>query len=1167
MAEKAENVRVAVRVRPPSEREANIGCDVVVNVSGQSCISVDIASGLSKTFNYDLCYSSCDSTAPDFASQDRIARELGGQLLKSTLNGYNGCLFAYGHTGSGKSHSVMGTSSEPGILPWTVDRIFEERSRLEEQPDKEMRVWISYLEIYNEHLRDLLGAPVPGSLHKQENELRVHENPRLGVYVPGLHEEPCESRQQVRRLLEYGTRKRIVAATRMNEYSSRAHSVFTVKVNMLTGQKPKPGEPDKRQVLLAKLNLVDLAGSERQSTAGTQGDHLRESCAINKSLSALALVIKELSGQHDPSAQSPASRRLQRAPPFRVSKLTFLLKDSLAGNSKTCMLATISPASCQVNETVNTLRFASSVKMIRTTATQNRDTNAGLVESLKSELARLRRELADAKDLWTQEVERSLMGMLRDYQEQLEHAKKVDREREGHLGGVGMKTQESMKKACGADSKTPYLLNMSDDPLLAGYLWYHIEHGKPLTIGSSQDNTVCITGLGISERLCIVENTDDTCVVVQKPAAEGRVVVDGVPLQPGERRQLRHGQCLLLGRAFAMRIVIPHCSRSMEPNKDSNLLLEGLDDELVEHSPGWQSLQWALQHTVQLVSPEEACRLVDSAKLTVRNCDEANELTAACRPQDSLSFVTGVVISQGVSVVARVLRNGTEIYSWTPEQLSERLDRMRDAYHTMSTEGAWRPTDVLQDPWHEAHPADVWLRVVDLECQLDDALAEVDNLKYSKNRVAAKAVLMWQSRCGNGNGQGILKITFDAWLRQSTATRRLRRTKAAGRSSGVAARRQLGVPWKQVYGTSTASTPVEGPSSPRSRRFFGRQRTQSGENEAGGAAAGASTTPRGASARGSMRESLQGRQRGERKSTLSPDPQRLQNLVAAAAAASELEEEAAPEAEEEVQVATRPKTPTGSSVCAEGHEFEEPNGELPSASSLSPAPAQPAAAAEARAPALPTARSTPRTSLELEAGGERPRLHSSTDGSDVVVSLRPEILGSSVRVSGSSAVSSTASAAAIREAEPPQATRGLEEEKFIALVDRFDCLLSKLTTTASGPSPRPCETISAASAVALPLSTSLLPTSRATMPGIVVSTLPVAGPWGRTSPSGSRGASPISARQRQRSTVTVRTFSAWRGADCRTQRRRASFCDELAIAFAFYCRRSATILRIGEVSL
>ncbi|EIE26130.1 kinesin-domain-containing protein, partial [Coccomyxa subellipsoidea C-169] len=272
----------------------------------------------------------------------------GRPIVENCLAGYNSCIFAYGQTGSGKTYTMSGPSGsvghlnneEQGLIPRVFDHLFTRIARMQ---SRQVSCKCSFLEIYNENITDLLS---PSEAH-----LQIREDAARGPYVENLCEEEVSSVDDVARLLARGQAARRVGETNMNRESSRSHSVFTCTLESRTTD-----ESGITNILRSRLNLVDLAGSERQKSSGAAGERLREASSINKSLSSLGLVIMSL---------VDVQRGAQRHVPYRDSRLTYLLQDSLGGNSKTIMVANISPASANLAETISTLRFAQRAKSIK----------------------------------------------------------------------------------------------------------------------------------------------------------------------------------------------------------------------------------------------------------------------------------------------------------------------------------------------------------------------------------------------------------------------------------------------------------------------------------------------------------------------------------------------------------------------------------------------------------------------------------------------------------------------------------------------------------------------------------------------------------------------------------------------------------------------------------
>lgn len=761
----AEHVRVAVRVRPFSKRELAQGCECVVSMEEQH---TTVQSKPARTFASDVAYWSHDPEAQNHASQGVLMRDIGSPILRNAVAGYNGCLFAYGQTGSGKTYSLLGDQASPGIMPCVIDELFHEKTALEANPHKQLRVWISYFEIYNDHLYDLLevegnsaaSGSDASSKHDASQRLAIRDHPNMGVFVPGLSTVPCESADDVHRLVAFGHKRRAIAATAMNDHSSRSHAVFVIKLQCLDSTRTEAGERDDRKELHSRINLVDLAGAERQSKVNGSGTILKQGCAINKGLSALALVIKELADRQSMKAGSNSGI------PFRASKLTWLLKDSLAGNSRTHMLANISPACENLSETISTLRFAASVKTIKTVATQNRCTQDELVSSLKRELEALRARIMAPRDSMRQQVqvferEQLIADLTQDYKLQTEHAKLMQEIRDSMVKDMAL-SADGIHTGFGVDAQTPYLLNMASCSSLAGSLLYYIPQGLQRTIGSAQDNSICLTGLGLAEYLCIVENASNTRLTVRKCSHEGRIVINGKPLESGTSRELDNGDRVVFGISLALRVSIPssHAKRVLQC-RDTELLLQGLEDESldIEASPSWAVLHEYLSQVIQQLPPAHAESLCRDVRQVVRLCDEANEITSVCRASD-VHFEARLTSGSPPSVVVCVLEKDAAepTYNWTLIQMGERLDRMRESYTVFSRTGHFE-VDALDNPWVEAHPADVWERLRALEVRLEDACERNLLLELRSARAVAWGMLLWVGHQSDDS----VRIIFGAW--------------------------------------------------------------------------------------------------------------------------------------------------------------------------------------------------------------------------------------------------------------------------------------------------------------------------------------------------------------------------------------------------------------------
>ncbi|ETV95801.1 hypothetical protein, variant 2 [Aphanomyces invadans] len=356
------NVKVAVRCRPMSSKEAQMGSRPIIKVTDQ-CIAIENPTDPSddKTFTFDFAFDT-DSV------QDHVYAAVAQPLVDQAFQGYNGTIFAYGQTGSGKTHTMMGSGDDHGIIPKMNEDLFR---RVETQSNDTTKylITVSFLEIYNEVIKDLLNP--------SDKVLKIREHPDMGIYVEHLAELVVRDPADVTRLLEEGNKVRQVAATQMNERSSRSHSCFTIKI---ASKKIETLHDMTRETMMnAKINLVDLAGSERAAKTGATGDRLKEGAAINKSLSALGNVINML-----------ADRSKKGHVPYRDSKLTRLLQESLGGNSLTVMIAAVSPADYNFDESLGTLQYANRAKSIKNATRKNEDVNEKMIRELREEIERLR---------------------------------------------------------------------------------------------------------------------------------------------------------------------------------------------------------------------------------------------------------------------------------------------------------------------------------------------------------------------------------------------------------------------------------------------------------------------------------------------------------------------------------------------------------------------------------------------------------------------------------------------------------------------------------------------------------------------------------------------------------------------------------------------------------
>ena len=368
MSKHYERIKVSVRCRPMNQKEKNEGFQSCVEVdSERGEVNVHLANMPKRTFWYDKAYG-MDST------QDQVFQETAMPIVESVVQGYNGTIFAYGQTGTGKTFTMEGdfeTEINKGIIPRSFDLMF---NIIKTTYNTNFLIQCSYLELYNEEVRDLLAK-------NHQQKLDIREDPETGFYVQDLSHWVVKAPKDMIELMLRGRELKVIKGHNMNERSSRSHCIFTIIVENST--KDETGDHIKK----GKLNLVDLAGSERTSKIkdvnGAEGLQA-ETIHINLSLTALGKVIHAL-----------ASNKKQHIP-YRDSKLTKLLMDSLGGNSKTVMIANIGPADYNIEETLTTLRYADRAKNIKNAPKVNEDPKDAMIKKYKEELERLKEALAKA---------------------------------------------------------------------------------------------------------------------------------------------------------------------------------------------------------------------------------------------------------------------------------------------------------------------------------------------------------------------------------------------------------------------------------------------------------------------------------------------------------------------------------------------------------------------------------------------------------------------------------------------------------------------------------------------------------------------------------------------------------------------------------------------------
>ncbi|XP_034349940.1 stAR-related lipid transfer protein 9 [Arvicanthis niloticus] len=580
------NVQVAVRVRPLSKRETKEGGRIIVEVDDKVAkirnVKVDSRSesfGDTRekvvAFGFDYCYWSVNPEDPHYASQEVVFRDLGTVVLSGADKGYNICLFAYGQTGSGKTYTMLGTPASVGLTPRICEGLFIREDDCASMPYSRS-IKVSFLEIYNERVRDLL---------KQSNQnksytLRVREHPEMGPYVQGLSQHVVTNYQQVIQLLEEGIANRITAATHVHEASSRSHAIFTIHYTQAILQNNLPSET------ASKINLVDLAGSERADPSDCK-DRITEGANINKSLVTLGIVISTLAQNSQvfsscqslssaassggdsgiPSTMSGTSSgggptRRQSYIPYRDSVLTWLLKESLGGNSKTIMIATVSPAHTSYSETMSTMRYASNAKNIINKPRVNEDANVKLIRELREEIERLKamllnfelRNLSSLNDDPSESLQELVFQNNLKIDTPTQHWTQKQSDRQALMEHYGVDINRKRARVV-IDSSLPHLMALEDDVLSTGVVLYHLKEGttKIGRIDSDQEQDIVLQGQWIERDHCTITSTCG--VVILRPSQGARCTVNGREVTASCR--LTQGAVITLGKAQKFRFNHP----------------------------------------------------------------------------------------------------------------------------------------------------------------------------------------------------------------------------------------------------------------------------------------------------------------------------------------------------------------------------------------------------------------------------------------------------------------------------------------------------------------------------------------------------------------------------------------------------------------------------------
>ncbi|KAM9829604.1 kinesin-like protein KIF1B isoform 10-T11 [Syngnathus typhle] len=613
------SVKVAVRVRPFNSRETSKDSKCIIQMQGNTTtiLNPKTPKEPAKTFSFDYSYwSHTTPEDPCFAAQNQVYNDIGKEMLQHAFEGYNVCIFAYGQTGAGKSYTMMGKQEEgqEGIIPMLCEDLFEKINEDNNKEELSYSVEVSYMEIYCERVRDLLNP-------KNKGNLRVREHPLLGPYVEDLSKLAVTSYTDIADLMDAGNKARTVAATNMNETSSRSHAVFTIVFT----QRKHDSETDLSTEKVSKISLVDLAGSERADSTGAKGTRLKEGANINKSLTTLGKVISALAEVDNCTSKSKKKKKSDFIP-YRDSVLTWLLRENLGGNSRTAMVAALSPADINYDETLSTLRYADRAKNIKCNAVINEDPNNKLVRDLKDEVARLK-ELLRAQGLGDildidplgddcpgsgikspigsltaspssgslcsqgalqsatsiqerimstpggeeaierlKESEKIIAELNETWEEKLRKTEAIRMEREALLAEMGVAIREDGGTlGVFSPKKTPHLVNLNEDPLMSECLLYYIKDGitRVGQADAERRQDIVLSGAHIKEEHCIFRSEKDAngdVIVMLVPCEGSETYVNGKRVE--DFIQLRSGNRIIMGKNHVFRFNHPEQARA-----------------------------------------------------------------------------------------------------------------------------------------------------------------------------------------------------------------------------------------------------------------------------------------------------------------------------------------------------------------------------------------------------------------------------------------------------------------------------------------------------------------------------------------------------------------------------------------------------------------------------
>ncbi|MCJ8737247.1 hypothetical protein PDJAM_G00021880 [Pangasius djambal] len=645
-----------------------------------------------------------------YADQACVFAGLGQGILGNALQGYNATLLAYGQTGSGKSYSMMGFGANKGLVPNLCHSLFTYITASQDRC--QCQVFFSMLEIYNEQVIDLLSRS-----SRSAGGLRVREDQQRGFYVEGLRRVACDGAVQVEQLMEQGTRTRTTAATHLNANSSRSHMLIIIQLKQIFSKECVTKQ--------SNINLVDLAGSERQRSSGSEVDRLKEGTAINLSLTTLGNVISAL-------AEVALGKKAVYVP-YRDSVLTKLLQSALGGNSRTVMIATLSPADICYEESLSTLRYAERAKRIQNKAVVNEGPTERLVKELKAENAKLLLKLSklDQNERRSDQEMKDLRRLLTHNELQI---RAIQTLWEQHLQEA-LKDWETQYTTITQERRMmqmfPYMLNVNEDAQLSGVIKLFIQEGEwDVGLADASPSCISIRGLGIQERHAIFSNQQHRVTVT--PLLGSKVTVNGVSIS--QTTELQHLDRVILGSnstflfiGFPSERVGDDWSRYDYDYFQSELAAaEGVHLHTLCHTPGQRSLQ---------PNPSLLAAFYDYIKL-MPMLTEANQMSEELNKGVEFKLeIKNLAMSDSKGhdlekeLVVRVTNvQSKQVWLWSKAKFINRKFLMEEEYQR----GASLPTlpqdkDPFWDPVEPLHlgSAHLWLHSLAFRIPVDEQVEVV----------------------------------------------------------------------------------------------------------------------------------------------------------------------------------------------------------------------------------------------------------------------------------------------------------------------------------------------------------------------------------------------------------------------------------------------------------